>query len=78
VGREIVGRDLVVWHVFGVTHVPRLEDWPVMPVETTGFGLRPVGFFDASPCMDVPPTARVRARYGGEAASSGCAVKSRL
>lgn len=26
-------------YVFGVTHVPRLEDWPVMPVEHIGFNL---------------------------------------
>jgi len=24
-------------YVFGVTHIPRLEDWPVMPVERIGF-----------------------------------------
>jgi len=26
-------------YVFGVTHIPRLEDWPVMPVERIGFVL---------------------------------------
>ena len=26
-------------YVFGVTHIPRLEDWPVMPVERLGFML---------------------------------------
>jgi len=26
-------------YVFGVTHIPRLEDWPVMPVERIGFML---------------------------------------
>ena len=25
--------------MFGVTHIPRLEDWPVMPVERLGFML---------------------------------------
>jgi len=25
--------------VFGTTHIPRLEDWPVMPVEHIGFML---------------------------------------
>jgi len=24
-------------YVFGMTHIPRLEDWPVMPVERIGF-----------------------------------------
>jgi primary-amine oxidase len=33
----------------------RPEDWPVMPVEYTGFLLSPFGFFDANPALDVPP-----------------------
>ena len=53
--RGLVGREVVVWHTFGVTHVPRPEDWPVMPVETTGFQLLPWGFFDRNPALDVPP-----------------------
>ena len=53
--RSLVGTEVVVWHTFGVTHVPRVEDWPVMPVETTGFQLLPSGFFDRNPALDVPP-----------------------
>jgi primary-amine oxidase len=30
---NIVDEDLVVWNTFGLTHNPRVEDWPVMPVE---------------------------------------------
>ena len=55
--RSLVDADVVVWHTFGVTHVPRPEDWPVMPVESTGFHLIPVGFFDRNPALDVPPPA---------------------
>jgi primary-amine oxidase len=55
--RPVVDTDIVVWHSFGVTHIPRPEDWPVMPVEYTGFSLVPVGFFDRNPALDVPPTA---------------------
>ena len=47
--------DIVLWHTFGVTHLPRPEDWPVMPVETCGFTLLPVGFFDRNPALDLPP-----------------------
>jgi len=54
--RSIVDTDIVLWHSFGVTHIPRPEDWPVMPVEYTGFSLIPVGFFDSNPALDVPPT----------------------
>jgi len=52
--RPIVDRQLVVWHTFGVSHLPRPEDWPVMPVEYAGFALRPVGFFDRNPALDLP------------------------
>ena len=52
--REIDGEDIVVWHTFGTTHFPRPEDWPVMPVDHTGFTLKPVGFFDRNPALDVP------------------------
>ncbi len=54
--RPLDGEDVVVWHTFGTTHFPRPEDWPVMPVDHTGFTLKPVGFFDRNPALDVPPT----------------------
>ena len=52
--RDIAECDLVTWHTFGVTHVPRPEDWPVMPVEYCGFQLIPLGFFDRNPTLDLP------------------------
>jgi primary-amine oxidase len=54
--RAIVNTDVVVWYTFGAHHVVRPEDWPVMPVAKIGFSLRPVGFFDRNPGLDVPPT----------------------
>ncbi|KAF3629030.1 putative cysteine synthase, chloroplastic/chromoplastic-like isoform 1 [Capsicum annuum] len=53
--RSLEESDIVLWYVFGITHVPRLEDWPVMPVEHIGFMLQPHGFFNCSPAVDVPP-----------------------
>ncbi|MEY2431631.1 MAG: primary-amine oxidase [Acidimicrobiaceae bacterium] len=53
--RSLVDTDVVLWYTFGVTHIPRPEDWPVMPVEYAGFSLVPVGFFDRNPALDVPP-----------------------
>ncbi|EEF51936.1 copper methylamine oxidase isoform X2 [Ricinus communis] len=53
--RSLEETDVVLWYVFGITHVPRLEDWPVMPVERIGFMLMPHGFFNCSPAVDVPP-----------------------
>jgi primary-amine oxidase len=54
--RDIDGADVVLWHTFGPTHVPRPEDWPVMPVSRCGFTLKPTGFFDRNPALDVPPS----------------------
>ena len=53
--RPLDGTDIVVWYTFGHHHVPRPEDWPVMPVATAGFLLKPVGFFKRNPALDVPP-----------------------
>ena len=55
--RNVDGEDIVLWHSFGLTHFPRIADWPIMPVDTVGFKLRPEGFFDRSPVLDVPAPA---------------------
>ena len=52
--RSLENTDVVVWYTFGSNHVVRPEDWPVMPVETVGFHLKPAGFFDGNPALDVP------------------------
>ncbi|WP_144709714.1 primary-amine oxidase [Curtobacterium pusillum] len=53
--RSIDGEDIVLWHTFGPTHLPRLEDWPIMPVDYARFTLKPSGFFDRNPALNVPP-----------------------
>lgn len=53
--RSLVDTPIVLWHTFGVSHVPRPEDWPVVPVERCGFRLSPYGFFDSNPALDVAP-----------------------
>jgi primary-amine oxidase len=55
--RSVDNTDVVLWYAFGHNHVPRLEDWPVMPVSSIGFTLRPDGFFDRNPALDLPPPA---------------------
>jgi primary-amine oxidase len=57
--RSLENTDIVLWHVFGTNHIPRTEDWPVMPVERTGFHLKPTGFFRRSPAMDVAASQAV-------------------
>ncbi|KPI34731.1 Copper amine oxidase 1 [Cyphellophora attinorum] len=51
---EVANSDVVVWSVFGLTHNPRVEDWPVMPAEVHQINLRPADFFTANPSIDVP------------------------
>jgi primary-amine oxidase len=53
--RPIENTDLVLWYVFAHMHVPRPEDWPVMPVSSIGFHLKPDGFFAQNPALDLPP-----------------------
>lgn len=36
--------DVVVWYNFGLTHLPRVEDWPVMSSVRSGFSLIPHHF----------------------------------
>jgi primary-amine oxidase len=47
--RSLKNADLVVWYTLGVTHLPRPEEFPIMPASRAGFRLIPSGFFDASP-----------------------------
>ncbi len=52
--RPLENVDLVAWHVFGLHHQPRPEDFPVQSCITCGFKLMPSGFFDTNPCLDLP------------------------
>ena len=60
--RPIENVDVVVWYTMGHTHIPRPEDYPVMPTAYIGFSLKPFGFFDANPAVDVPPSNRGEAK----------------
>ena len=55
-GEDGMGDDIVVWVQFGLQHIVRAEDWPVMPVEMLRVALKPVNFFDKNPALDVPPS----------------------
>ncbi|MGO3151169.1 MAG: primary-amine oxidase [Galactobacter sp.] len=63
--RDVDGQRDVVWHTFGLTHFPRVEDWPIMPVDSVGFKLRADGFFDRNPAMDVPAPVKAHGCCGG-------------
>ena len=55
--RPIEDADVVMWYTFGHTHIPRPEDYPVMPAAYIGFLLKPFGFFQRNPANDLPPSA---------------------
>ncbi len=85
--RDLDGQDIVLWHTFGLTHYPRPEDWPVMPVDSAGFALVPHGFFDRNPALDTPrpvaetaschaPAATGAAPEPGGAPSSCCSTST--
>jgi primary-amine oxidase len=50
--RSIADTDLVLWYTFGMHHMVRAEEWPVMPVLWHEFALRPFDFHDRNPAMD--------------------------
>ena len=58
--RAIDNTEVVLWYTFGHNHIPRPEDWPVMPASYIGFTLKPDGFFDANPALDLPPAAAAK------------------
>jgi primary-amine oxidase len=70
--RPIENEDIVVWHSFGVTHVCKPEDFPIMPVEYAGFMLKPNNFFAANPAMDLPGEANRHSVRHGQASASCC------
>ncbi len=69
--RNLVNADLVLWHVFGLHHQPRTEDFPVQPCITTGFKLMPVGFFDQNPAIDVAPSINQASKLANGPACCG-------
>ncbi|KAF7297913.1 Amine oxidase [Mycena chlorophos] len=52
--KDIENEDLLVYLTIGATHIPRPEDWPVMPVEHLSIVFKPISFFKYNPSMDVP------------------------
>jgi primary-amine oxidase len=64
--KSLIGADPVVWYTFGYTHFVRPEDYPVMPVDIVGFTLKPHGFFECNPALDLPPESDTLSRQHKE------------
>jgi primary-amine oxidase len=67
---DVENTDVVVWNVFGLTHNPRVEDWPVMPVEVHQLHLKPADFFTCNPAIDVPGNKNMASILTNGAANS--------
>jgi primary-amine oxidase len=79
---DVLQKDVVVWSVFGLTHNPRVEDWPVMPVEILDLHIKPADFFTGNPAQDVPGrknfTSQLAAAAPADGKDSCCTSKPRL
>lgn len=53
---DVKDTDLVLFIQTGINHVPRIEDFPVMPAEHLLIRIVPNNFFDKNPALDVPPS----------------------
>ncbi|TFK51348.1 hypothetical protein OE88DRAFT_1630070 [Heliocybe sulcata] len=51
---KIENEDVVLFLTVGTNHIPRPEDWPVMPVDHLRVSFKPHSFFKYNPSMDVP------------------------
>ncbi len=69
--RPIANADIVLWHVFGLHHMPRPEDFPVQPVITCGFKLMPSGFFTTNPAIDLAPEVNRASKRSAHATCCG-------
>jgi len=80
--------DIVVWHSISLTHNPRTEDYPVMPCDTMTVSLKPSGFFDQNPALDVPQSTQAgngsrlvedeALKHAVEGQASGCKREVKL
>ena len=52
--------DVVLWYVFGIHHITRVEEWPIMAVDAVSFWLKPSGFFDRNPVAGRRPDNQAR------------------
>lgn len=65
-GQSVVNEDIILFLTFGTNHIPRPEDWPVMPVEHLRVTLKPNNFFKWSPAIDVRPESNNNSKLASD------------
>jgi primary-amine oxidase len=53
--RRVQNADIVLWYTMGFHHLPRAEDWPMLPTMWHSLSLVPAGFFDHNPALKTKP-----------------------
>jgi primary-amine oxidase len=51
--RPVENSDIVLWCTMGFHHLPRPEDWPVLPTMWHSVSLVPYGFFARNPSVEI-------------------------
>jgi len=49
--RPVANADIVLWYTMGFHHLPRPEDWPVLPTMWHSVSLVPYGFLGRNPAL---------------------------
>ncbi|EJD00280.1 peroxisomal copper amine oxidase [Fomitiporia mediterranea MF3/22] len=74
---NIDNEDIVLYLTLGTNHIPRPEDWPVMPSEHLNVYFKPQNFFRTNPSLDIPaandPKSCAAFSEGQESNSNCCA-----
>jgi primary-amine oxidase len=61
--KNLENEDLILFFTIGTNHIPRPEDWPVMPADMMRITFKPSSFFKQNPALDVPSTQAHGSKY---------------
>lgn len=77
---DVRNTDNVVWMTLSFTHIPKCEDFPVMPVEMHEIGITPFGFFEKNPALDLPQSSNKvnKSQYYPEKETASCCARPSL